>query len=87
VDRIVRPLLIMHGTADVNVPFLESLRLLDVALKAGKDVDFVAYPGEYHYFQRAHVLRDAWTRVERFFDRHLRQSSTTRPNNNPHSDQ
>ena len=87
VGRIVRPLLIMHGTADVNVPFLESLRLLDVALKAGKDVDFVVYPGEYHYFQRAHVLRDAWTRVERFFDRHLRQSSTTRPNNNPHSDQ
>ena len=24
------------------------------------------YPGEFHYFQRAHVLRDAWTRVERF---------------------
>jgi hypothetical protein len=30
------------------------------------------YPGEFHYFQRAHVLRDAWARVERFFDRHLR---------------
>lgn len=72
VDRIVRPLLVMHGTADVNVPFLESLRLVDVALKAGKDVDFVVYPGEYHYFQRTHVLRDAWQRVERFFDRHLR---------------
>jgi dipeptidyl aminopeptidase/acylaminoacyl peptidase len=72
VDRIVRPLLVMHGTADVNVPFLESLRLVDVALRAGKPVDFVVYPGEYHYFQRAHVLRDAWSRAERFFDRHLR---------------
>jgi hypothetical protein len=30
------------------------------------------YPGEFHYFQRAYVLRDAWARVERFFDRHLR---------------
>ena len=32
------------------------------------------YPGEFHYFSREHVLRDAWTRVERFFDRHLRGS-------------
>jgi dipeptidyl aminopeptidase/acylaminoacyl peptidase len=72
IDRIVRPLLVMHGTADVNVPFLESVRLLDVALKAGKDIDFAMYPGELHYFHRAHVLRDAWQRVERFFDVHLR---------------
>jgi dipeptidyl aminopeptidase/acylaminoacyl peptidase len=72
VDRIVRPLLVMHGTADVNVPFVESLRLVDVLLKAGKPADFVVYPGEFHYFQRAHVLRDAWSRVERFFDAHLR---------------
>ncbi|HXB55532.1 MAG TPA: prolyl oligopeptidase family serine peptidase [Vicinamibacteria bacterium] len=71
VDRIVRPLLVMHGTADVNVPFLESVRLLDAGLKAGKDIDFVMYPGEFHYFHRAHVLRDAWQRVERFFDVHL----------------
>ncbi|HET9316473.1 MAG TPA: S9 family peptidase, partial [Vicinamibacteria bacterium] len=71
VARMVRPLLVLHGTADVNVPFLESVRLVDVAVKAGKDVEFMMYPGEFHYFQRAHVLRDAWARVERFFDRHL----------------
>ncbi len=72
VHLIRRPLLVMHGTADVNVPFLESVRLVDAVLKAGKDVEFVVYPGEYHYFHRAHVLRDAWSRVEQFFDRHLR---------------
>jgi dipeptidyl aminopeptidase/acylaminoacyl peptidase len=78
IDQIVRPLLVLHGTADVNVPFLESLRLVDAALQAGKDVDFMVYPGEYHYFQRAHVLRDAWTRVERFFDAQLKPPSSTR---------
>jgi dipeptidyl aminopeptidase/acylaminoacyl peptidase len=71
-ERLVRPLLVMHGTADVNVPFLESVRLMDVVQKLGKDVEFVMYPGEFHYFHRAHVLRDAWSRAERFFDRHLR---------------
>ena len=74
VDKIVRPLLVLHGTADVNVPYIESLRVVDAALKAGKDVDFMTYPGEYHYFHRAHVLRDAWKRAERFFEEHLQPS-------------
>ena len=72
VDRIVRPLMVLAGTADVNVPFLESVRLMDALLKGGKNVDFMMYPGEFHYFQRAHVLRDAWNRVDRFFDANLK---------------
>jgi dipeptidyl aminopeptidase/acylaminoacyl peptidase len=76
VDRIVRPLMVLHGTADVNVPYLESVRLVDVALKLGKPVDFMMYPGEFHYFHRAHVLRDAWTRVAQFFDRHLKRAAS-----------
>jgi dipeptidyl aminopeptidase/acylaminoacyl peptidase len=76
-DRIERPLMVMHGTADVNVPFVESVRLIDTLTKLGKDVEFVMYPGEFHYFHRAHVLADAWRRVERFFDAHLRQPGPT----------
>lgn len=71
IERLARPLLILHGTADVNVPYLESVRLIDRLLKAGKNVEFMMYPGEFHYFQRAHVLRDAWQRVDRFFETHL----------------
>jgi dipeptidyl aminopeptidase/acylaminoacyl peptidase len=77
VDRIERPLLILHGTADVNVPYLHSVRLADALLKLGKDYEFVTYPGEFHYFTREHVLRDAWHKVERFFDRHLQSPSTS----------
>lgn len=72
-DALVRPLLILHGTADVNVAFRESLNLIDVLLKKGKDFDFVVYPGELHWFRRAHILRDAWKRVEVFFDEHLKK--------------
>lgn len=67
-----RPLLILHGTADVNVPYLHSVRLVDDLLKRGKTFELMVYPGEFHYFTRAHVLRDAWQRVEQFFDRYLR---------------
>jgi len=74
VDRLERPLLVLHGTADVNVPYLHSVRLIDELMKKGKGdlVTFMTYPGEFHYFTREHVLRDAWHRVEQFFDAHLR---------------
>lgn len=71
VNDIVRPLLVLHGTADVNVPFYESVRLVDALVKADKRVEFMMYPGEFHYFWRAHVLRDAWQNVDRFFAAHL----------------
>jgi dipeptidyl aminopeptidase/acylaminoacyl peptidase len=73
VDRLERPLLILHGTSDVNVPYLHSVRLIDELLKRGKGdlVSFQVYPGEFHYFTREHVLRDAWHRVEQFFGANL----------------
>jgi Tol biopolymer transport system component/alpha-beta hydrolase superfamily lysophospholipase len=74
VDQIQHPLLILHGTADVNVPFIHSVLLMDHLLKAGKGdlVNFMVYPGEYHYFDRSFVVRDAWQRVDAFFKKNLR---------------
>jgi dipeptidyl aminopeptidase/acylaminoacyl peptidase len=73
IDKLAKPLLILHGTSDVNVPFLQSVWLMDEALKKGKGdlVEFMIYPGEFHYFSREHVLLDAWHRVDRFFATHL----------------
>jgi dipeptidyl aminopeptidase/acylaminoacyl peptidase len=69
ISELQRPLLILHGTADVNVPFIESVRLVDEALKKRKGdlISFMLYPGEFHYFSREHVLLDAWRRVDSFF--------------------
>ena len=72
IGKLERPLLILHGTADVNVPFIESVRLIDALLEDRKQFDFMIYPGEFHYFTREHVLRDAWHRVDRFFAKHLK---------------
>jgi dipeptidyl aminopeptidase/acylaminoacyl peptidase len=79
IDRLERPLLVLHGTSDVNVPYLHSVRLIDEALKKGKGdlLSFMMYPGEFHYFTRAHVLGDAWRRVDAFFDQHLHPAGTT----------
>jgi dipeptidyl aminopeptidase/acylaminoacyl peptidase len=75
-DRLVRPLLVMHGTNDTNVAFRESLTLIDTLLKLGKSFEMAVYPGETHFFRRAHILRDAWRRAEEFFDRHLKNSAS-----------
>ncbi|MBI4471629.1 MAG: alpha/beta fold hydrolase [Acidobacteria bacterium] len=76
IDSLVRPLLILHGTNDVNVGIRESLVLIDALVKKGKKFDTAFYPGEIHFFRRATVLRDAWSRAEEFFDRHLKQGAT-----------
>ena len=75
-ETLERPLMIMHGTDDRNVAFHDSLHLIDVLVKLGKDFETVIYPGEIHFFRRAIVLRDAWKRAERFFDEHLKRRST-----------
>ena len=68
-DKLARPLLIMHRTNDVNVSFIDSLRLFDQLIKLGKPFESQIYPGEIHFFRRDIVLRDAWRRIEEFFER------------------
>jgi dipeptidyl aminopeptidase/acylaminoacyl peptidase len=79
IDKLERPLLVLHGTADTNVPYLQSVRLVDELLKKGKGglLSFMTYPGEFHYYASEHVLRDVWHRVESFFDAHLKASDVT----------
>jgi dipeptidyl aminopeptidase/acylaminoacyl peptidase len=72
-ERLQRPLLVLHGTNDRNVAFRDSLRVIDVLLKLDKPFEMGVYPGEIHFFRRAHILRDAWRRAEAFFDTHLKR--------------
>jgi dipeptidyl aminopeptidase/acylaminoacyl peptidase len=73
-DKLARPLLLLQGTNDANVPFWESLKVIDALEKLGKPFDMAIYPGEIHFFRRAYVLRDAWKRSDTFFNGCLRGS-------------
>jgi dienelactone hydrolase len=75
-DKLSRPLLILQGTADVNVPFWETLKVVDTLEKLHKPFDLMIYPGEPHWFRRSYVLQDAWHRSENFFDMHLMPDET-----------
>ncbi len=78
-DKLSRPLLILQGTNDTNVPLWESLKVIDSLEKLGKPFDMAIYPGEIHFFRREFVLRDAWRRSESFFDRYLMEQGAPVP--------
>lgn len=81
-DKLETPLLVLQGTNDANVPFWESLKVIDELEKLGKPFDMAMYPGEIHFFRRAFVLRDAWRRSSDFFDSYLMPAaSITTPQN------
>ncbi|MFL5456730.1 MAG: S9 family peptidase, partial [Myxococcales bacterium] len=67
-----RPLLIVHGTADDNVHFSESLLLADTLFRAGKPFDFLPLAGMTHIISDPSLQVRDWQRVFAFFEEHLR---------------
>jgi dipeptidyl-peptidase-4 len=69
-----RPLLIIHGTADDNVYFFNSLKLADALLRAGKRHELLVLPGLTHLAlgsgDPAYVAR-IWERALGFMKEHL----------------
>jgi dipeptidyl aminopeptidase/acylaminoacyl peptidase len=70
-DKIERPLMILQGLNDTNVPLWETIKVVDRLEKLGTPFEMAFYPGEIHFFRRAFVLRDAWKRSDAFFYQHL----------------
>ena len=48
VDRLQRPLLVVHGTDDRTVVFAHTLQFVDRCIKAGKQIDYFPYPMQRH---------------------------------------
>ncbi len=68
------PTLLLHGTADTDVPYEQSL-LMESALEAARvPHEFITIPGGEHMFDRRHTdpkVAAACTSVLAFLDRHL----------------
>ena len=68
----LRPMLIIHGTADDNVYFSHSLKLQNAMFRAGRPSELLALSGLTHMVPEPNVMRRMQERIMRFFERHLR---------------
>ena len=68
---LVRPLLILHGTADDNVYFSHSLKLCDALFRAGKPFEFVPLPDYTHMATDPVSVTELNRRTIEHFERHL----------------
>ncbi len=70
-DKLQRPLLLVHGTADDNVYFRHTLRLTDALFRAGKDFETLPLPSLTHMVPDPIVTERLWTRIAGHFQKHL----------------
>ena len=71
-DEITEPLLLLHGTADVNVPPGESHQIYTALEVLGRDVELIEIAGEGHRIFK-YKQRKLWTEtILAWFDRYLK---------------
>jgi dipeptidyl-peptidase 4 len=70
-DGLKRPLLILHGTADDNVYFRHSLRLVDALFRAGKHFEVLPLSGLTHMVPDPLVMERLHGRIASFLKGHL----------------
>lgn len=66
-----RPLMILHGTADDNVYFRHSLKMVDALFRSGKDFEMVPLSGLTHMVPDPLVMERLHGRIALFFQKHL----------------
>ncbi len=73
-DQLQKPLLILHGIVDDNVPAQDSMQLIEKLIRLEKTQYFEAmfYPSENHGFQRPTSWTDEYERILTFFEKHLK---------------
>lgn len=72
--QLDRPLLLIHGTADDNVYFLHSTKLVDRLLHEGRQVDFLPLPGSTHMVADPDLSAILNLRQIDYFIQHLQKS-------------
>jgi dipeptidyl aminopeptidase/acylaminoacyl peptidase len=71
--------LLLHGMKDSNVFAQDTVRLMEKLIRLGKNFDAMLYPSQNHTFTDPAAWIDEYGRIERFFDRHLDPTATSRP--------
>ena len=69
---ITTPFMILHGTEDGSVDWIQGLEYYNMAHRQGKEVIFLSYPGEGHHLRRKENQIDFQIRMKQYFDHYLK---------------
>jgi dipeptidyl aminopeptidase/acylaminoacyl peptidase len=72
--NIKTPFLILHGTADGAVDWMQGLEFYAAARRLGKPVIMLSYPDEAHHLGRRENQKDFQIRMKQFFDHYLKDA-------------
>ena len=71
VQNIKTPFMILQGTADGAVDWVQGLEFFNAARRNGKQVIFLSYPDEPHHLAKKENQKDFQIRMKQFFDHYL----------------
>ena len=67
-------LLLIHGTSDDNVPFSETMKMVEALIRTGKPYDLLVFPEQHHGFpfSTGNARTYFWEAIRRYFQEHLK---------------
>lgn len=74
VQNIKVPFMILHGTEDGAVDWMQGLELYSAARRNGKEVILLSYPGEPHHLAKKENQKDFQVRMRQYFDHYLKDA-------------
>lgn len=72
VPDIETPFMILHGTDDGAVDYMQGLEFYNAARRMGKEVVLLTYPGEPHHLRREANQIDFQIRMKQWFDHYVK---------------
>ena len=70
-DQLKGKLLLMHGTSDVNVPFSNTVKMIEALIRAGKPYELLVLPGQGQDIT-VESLAYELEAIRRYFQEHLK---------------
>ena len=71
IKNINTPFMILHGTADGAVDWVQGLEYYSTARRLGKEVILLSYPDEPHHLGKEANQKDFQIRMKQYFDHYL----------------
>lgn len=73
-QNINTPFMILHGTADGAVDWVQGLEYYSTARRLGKEVILLSYPDEPHHLRKEANQKDFQVRMKQYFDHYLKDA-------------